>query len=468
METEPVKEQPVGIGNDLTENKDGGVLKEILREGEGDDKPSKGDKVSVHYVGTLLDGTKFDSSRDRGELFTFNLGKGQVIKAWDIGVASMRKGELARLTCKSEYAYGETGSPPTIPPNSTLVFEVELFSWEGEDVSPNKDKGIIRSILQEGSNYKTPSDFAKVTINYSVQLDQQVLVEPTTSTFTLGESEDPIITTGLEAAIKKMKEKEKSKFIVSPAYAYGKDGNKELGVPPNATLTYNVELVSFEKAKKSYEMETPEKLEQSEIRKAKGTEFFKKGLTDKAILNYNTIIEYLESETTLEGEEKEKRDALVLAAHLNLAACELRLGEDTKVIEHCNSALDISKDNAKAFFRRAQAHQNRRDYELAVQDYQKVVALEPENKAAKNQIIVCKKRIQEEHQKEKQLYANMFSQMTQQSAKRTDSSDESVFKEGIGEWNNEMAAGMMPLDQEVAAFGETMPLGTDNNHGNIH
>lgn len=71
-------------------------------------------------------------------------------------------------------------------------------------------------------------------------------------------------------------------------------------------------------------------------------------------MNYNTIIEYLESETTLEGEEKEKRDALVLAAHLNLAACELRLGEDTKVIEHCNSALDISKDNAKAFFRRAQ------------------------------------------------------------------------------------------------------------------
>ncbi|KAH9519285.1 Peptidyl-prolyl cis-trans isomerase fkbp4 [Bulinus truncatus] len=417
METESVVEQPAVNGIDLTETKDGGVLKEILREGEGDERPSKGDKVFVHYVGTLLDGTKFDSSRDRGDKFSFNLGKEQVIKAWDIGVASMRKGELAKLTCKSEYAYGESGAPPKIPPNATLVFEVELFSWEGEDISPNKDKGIIRSILNEGTNYRTPSDFAKVTINFSVHYDNRIIIDNTSFTFALGEVEDPTITTGLELAIKKMKEKEKSRFVISPAYAYGRDGSKELGVPPDATLTYNVELVSFEKAKKPYEMEAPEKLEQSEIRKAKGTEFFKKGLTEKAIVNYSTILEYLESETTLEGEEKEKRDALVLAAHLNLAACELRLGNDIKVIEHCDKALELSKENAKAFFRRAQAHQNRKDYALAVQDYQKVVTLEPDNKAAKNQVIVCKKKIQEEHQKEKKLYANMFSKMTQQSGK---------------------------------------------------
>lgn len=412
METEPTV---TNAGEDLTN--DGGVLKEILREGEGEEKPSKGDKVSVHYVGTLLDGTVFDSSRERDDFFTFNLGKGQVIKAWDLGVATMKKGELARLTCRSEYAYGEAGSPPKIPPNATLVFEVELFSWEGEDISPNKDKGIIRGIITEGSGFKTPGDFASVTINYKIKYGQQVIADEAPATFTLGEVEDPKITVGLETAIKKMKEKETSRFTVSPAYAYGKNGNKELNIPADATLTYEVELVSFEKAKKVYEMDTPEKLEQAQIRKDKGTELFKKGLTEKALLNYSTILEYLDSESTLEGDEKEKRDALVFAAHLNLAACELRLGNDTKVIEHCNGALELSKDNAKAYFRRAQARQNRKDYDLAVQDYQRVAELEPENKAAKNQIVLCKKKLQEEHQKEKKLYANMFSKMTQQSAK---------------------------------------------------
>ena len=79
------------------------------------DKPWKGDKVWVHYTGTLEDGTKFDSSRDRKEKFSFNLGKGEVIKGWDQGVASMVKGELAVFTIQSDFGYGDVGSPPRIP-----------------------------------------------------------------------------------------------------------------------------------------------------------------------------------------------------------------------------------------------------------------------------------------------------------------------------------------------------------------
>ena len=114
----------MGEGIPLTEDK--GVIKEIIKEGTGDEKPQVNSHVEVHYVGTLLDGTKFDSSRDRGESFKFDLGVGQVIKGWDIGVASMKKGELAILTCTSEYAYGSNGSKPKIPPNATLKFEVIL------------------------------------------------------------------------------------------------------------------------------------------------------------------------------------------------------------------------------------------------------------------------------------------------------------------------------------------------------
>ncbi|WP_061242348.1 FKBP-type peptidyl-prolyl cis-trans isomerase [Leptospira interrogans] len=101
------------------------VIKEI-RIGTGKEAFS-GSNVTVHYVGTLTNGKKFDSSRDRKNPFTFNLGTGEVIKGWDRGVRGMKEGGIRKLTIPPELGYGSRGAGAAIPPNSTLIFEVELL-----------------------------------------------------------------------------------------------------------------------------------------------------------------------------------------------------------------------------------------------------------------------------------------------------------------------------------------------------
>ncbi|CAJ0602926.1 unnamed protein product [Cylicocyclus nassatus] len=98
-----------------------------------DMKSRKGDVLHMHYTGTLMDGTEFDSSRTRNEEFTFTLGMGQVIKGWDQGLLNMCVGERRILTIPAHLAYGERGSPPKIPANAPLKFDVELMKIDRKD-----------------------------------------------------------------------------------------------------------------------------------------------------------------------------------------------------------------------------------------------------------------------------------------------------------------------------------------------
>eukprot|EP01057_Protomagalhaensia_wolfi_P002864 Protomagalhaensia_wolfi_Nauph_80__2863@NODE_2962_length_931_cov_139_209641_g71_i1_p1_GENE_NODE_2962_length_931_cov_139_209641_g71_i1NODE_2962_length_931_cov_139_209641_g71_i1_p1_ORF_typecomplete_len218_score37_43FKBP_C/PF00254_28/1_1e32TPR_11/PF13414_6/2_1e03TPR_11/PF13414_6/0_00013DUF3856/PF12968_7/0_00086TPR_2/PF07719_17/0_0046TPR_1/PF00515_28/0_0065TPR_3/PF07720_12/0_067TPR_16/PF13432_6/0_089MIT/PF04212_18/0_12NRBF2_MIT/PF17169_4/0_22TPR_12/PF13424_6/0_28_NODE_2962_length_931_cov_139_209641_g len=114
----------------------GKVLKAIVKPGTGE-QPPVNSEVRVHYRGTLLDGTEFDSSYKRNEPFTFTIGQGQVIKGWDVGVASMAVGEAADLKISPDFAYGERGAPPTIPGGATLMFRVELLSFKPTRKQPH-------------------------------------------------------------------------------------------------------------------------------------------------------------------------------------------------------------------------------------------------------------------------------------------------------------------------------------------
>jgi FKBP-type peptidyl-prolyl cis-trans isomerase FkpA len=106
---------------------DSGLKYEDLQEGDGA-AAENGQRVSVHYTGWLTDGSKFDSSLDRNQPFSFSLGRGMVIRGWDEGVAGMKVGGRRKLTIPPQLGYGAAGAGGVIPPNATLVFEVELLA----------------------------------------------------------------------------------------------------------------------------------------------------------------------------------------------------------------------------------------------------------------------------------------------------------------------------------------------------
>ncbi|KAL6944373.1 FK506 binding protein proline rotamase rapamycin-binding protein [Hanseniaspora osmophila] len=111
----------------MSETIEGGVKIERLSPGDGATFPKVGDRVTIHYNGTLENGQKFDSSYDRNAPFQCVIGVGQVIKGWDCGIPKLSVGEKARLIIPGPYAYGDRGFPGIIPPNATLVFDVQLI-----------------------------------------------------------------------------------------------------------------------------------------------------------------------------------------------------------------------------------------------------------------------------------------------------------------------------------------------------
>lgn len=124
MNTTPTTEQPVAPAPNQ-------LLMTTVKEGTGPEA-KEGDTLAVHYTGYLADGTKFDSSVDRGTPFEFTLGEGRVIQGWELGIKGMKKGEVRKLLIPAQYGYGEAGFPGVIPGNATLAFEVELIEIKAQ------------------------------------------------------------------------------------------------------------------------------------------------------------------------------------------------------------------------------------------------------------------------------------------------------------------------------------------------
>ncbi|KAI1897148.1 hypothetical protein AGOR_G00080210 [Albula goreensis] len=392
-------------GVDITPRRDQGVLKVVKRVGVETERPMIGDKVFVHYTGKLLNGKKFDSSLDRKEPFTFSLGKGQVIKAWDIVVSSMQKGEVCMFLCKPEYAYGAAGSPPKIPPNSTLLFEVELLNFKGEVLT--EDGGILRRIKVKGEGFVNPNDGSTVHVHLLGSCAGRVFDSRDVS-FVVGEAEDMGVPLGVDRAMEKMQRGECCMLYLKPRYGFGKEGKAEFDVGPNADLVYEVTLKDFQKCKESWEMDVKEKIDVAVKVKQKGTQYFKAGRFHQAVIQYQRIVSLLEMECGLGPEQQQTVNALVLVAQLNLALCHLRLREYAHAVENCNKVIELDGDNEKALYRRGEARLLRNDFSLAIEDFRHVLQVNPSNRAARTQISLCQRKIREHHEQDKRTYANMF------------------------------------------------------------
>ena len=241
--------QNAGEGSKLITT-DSGLQYEIIKMGTGE-KPSATDKVEVHYHGTLEDGTVFDSSVERGETITFPLNR--VIKGWTEGLQLMPVGSKFKFTIPPELGYG---SRPigSIPPNSTLIFEVELFNVEKPFVDPDFNLPAEEKTLESGLRYldhvmgtgEEAIAGKEVVVHYSGYLADGTKFDSshdrgTPFTFVLDQGR---VIKGWDEGVAGMKKGGKRTLIIPPELGYGERGAGGV-IPPNATLMFEVELLDI-------------------------------------------------------------------------------------------------------------------------------------------------------------------------------------------------------------------------------
>jgi FK506-binding protein 4/5 len=401
---------------------DGGVKKKILQKGEGYARPKKGFEVKVHYVGKLLDGTQFDSSRDRNEPFTFKLGAGQVIKGWEKAVESMKKKEKALVTLSPDYGYGASGSPPKIPPNATLQFEIELLDWiEETDVSLKHDGSVMKKILQEGSDWEKPEEFSKATISYVLKTkDGSVLETKNNFQFVVGEEQ---VVRGIDEAVVSMKKGEKSLLTIQPSRLM-LDGVRVFESVTEA-VQCEIELISFEKEKSKWSMSFAEKLDLANRRKSEGNELFQKGKYERAIKKYKVVLDLFEYDSSLKDDEKPKANELKTQCSLNSAMAHFKVKDFKESLSLCEKVLKNEPRNLKALYRRGITLIELDRWYEAEKDLKKVLELDADNKDAKKALAHLKHLRQEQNKKDEKVFKKMFQHFGEQTSKPDSSQSDS-------------------------------------------
>jgi len=250
-------EAPTEVADTDYESADSGLRFYDFEAGSGE-TPEDGQLVTVHYTGWLEDGTKFDSSLDRGQAFTFALGQGQVIPGWDEGVATMQVGGKRQLLIPPDLAYGEQGAGGVIPPNAELIFEVELIEIHpGAPKAPTEVDEKDYTTTESGLKYydfvegegDTPQPGDVVSVHYTGWLEDGVKFDSSLDRgqpfqFPLGMGQ---VIPGWDEGVASMKIGGKRQLVIPADLGYGDQG-AGAAIPPNSTLIFEVELLDVQSA----------------------------------------------------------------------------------------------------------------------------------------------------------------------------------------------------------------------------
>ncbi|KAK6127204.1 hypothetical protein DH2020_039047 [Rehmannia glutinosa] len=314
---------------------DGGIMKKIIREGEGWATPNYADEVLVKYVAKCENGMVISESKEGLE---FSLASGHLCPAMSRAVKTMRKGEKAELSVK--FSYGTSTNDGNIPTYQNLIIYLELVSWSTV-VDVRGDKKILKKITKKGDAFDRPNEGCLVKVVYIKKLEDGTVLEKQ------GSDEEPFeymcaeeqINEGLDTAVMTMRKGEAAIVKISSDLL---DSSKAGGLSSEVSVLYEIKLIDFIKASK-----------------------------------------YVEYNHSFSDDEKLQANSLRLSCYLNDAACKLKLGAYQEVSKLCTKVLELDPYNVKALFRRSQAYMTTSDLEKAEEDINRALSIDPNNKDVK-------------------------------------------------------------------------------------
>jgi len=382
----------------------GGLKKLVLRKGDSD-PPGEGEKVSCHYSGFLrTNGDMFDSSRERDDLFKFEIGKGSVIKGWDVGIATMQVGERAILRCRADFAYGEKGSPPKIPGDATLDFVVQLKEiqqyepiWDTDDA---KDS-ISKKTIKEVEGWETAKKLWVATVTYTGRennekgrvwcsgKDEKIKIPfdlEFESKGVIPEYDQP---RGFFVCLRNTKEGEQNYFKLksNDFYTFGSTGSTKFNIAPNTDLFYDMTITALEKFNmSSWQLEDDEKIPKAKELKGIANDYFRR---KKLAVAKEIWKDILSITTEIKDNDDEQINLISLACYSNTALVETQLNNLSEAAEQIEKGLAIDPKHEKLRYRKALLQFKRAEYKQASESLAELAKEFPENKgvralAAKN------------------------------------------------------------------------------------